>query len=268
LTHVVTTHPFSPRILVYVRAILVAPRQTFTAAQCWEDVALCRRLASFFIAVCMLANAAQADSLDDAVGALERSDYATALEVLQPLAEGGNAAAQYHLGLMYYKGHGVPPDIVEGVKWIRAAAEQGLDIAQLVLGSRYYAGEGVPQDYTEAARWWRLAAEQGLAGAQVLLGLSYRSGAGLEKDDSEAVRLFKRAADQDDAVAQYMLGIVYADGGEGVSRDNVRAHMWFSIAAAQGHPGALAAADQLAGRMTPEQIAEAQHLVQEWKPAQ
>jgi TPR repeat protein len=225
-----------------------------------------RRFTSFFILVCVLVGPAQAGALADGVAALERGDYAAALTLLRPLAEEGDAAAQYHLGLMFYKGHGVPLDTVEGVGWIRSAAEQGLAIAQFVLGSRYYAGEGVPQDYAEAARWWRQAADQGLAGAQVLLGLSYRSGAGVKKDDGEAVRWFRRAADQNDAVAQYMLGIEYADGAKAVPQDDVLAFMWFNLAAAQGHPDAKDAVDQLARRMTPEQIAEAQRLVREWKP--
>jgi TPR repeat protein len=167
---------------------------------------------------------------------------------------------------MFYKGHGVPLDLAEGVRWIQAAAEQGLDIAQLVLGSRYYSGEGVPQNYGEAARWWRLSGEQGLAGAQVLLGFAYRSGAGVEQNDSEAVRWFQRAAEQGDAVAQYMLGIAHADGAEGVPRDYVLAFMWFTLAAAQGHPEARDAVDQLASHMTPEQLAKAQRLAREWKP--
>jgi hypothetical protein len=232
------------------------------------DLASSRRFASIFVVLCILANPVLAAPSTDGVAALERGDYATALELLQPLAESGDAAAQYHLGLMFYKGHGVPLDIVGGVRWIQAAAEQGLGIAQFVLGSRYYAGEGVPQDYAEAARWWRLSAEQGLAGAQVLLGFAYRSGAGVERDDREAMRFFRSAAEQDDAVAQYMLGTAYAGGAEGVPPDDVLAFMWFDLAAAQGHPDAISAVDQLSGRMTREQIAEARRLARERKPTE
>ena len=38
---------------------------------------------------------------NEGVAALERGDYATALKELRPLAEQGNAVAQYNLGFMY-----------------------------------------------------------------------------------------------------------------------------------------------------------------------
>ena len=38
----------------------------------------------------------------------KRGDYATALREWKPLAEQGDADAQYNLGLMYANGHGVP----------------------------------------------------------------------------------------------------------------------------------------------------------------
>jgi hypothetical protein len=42
--------------------------------------------------------------------------------------------------------------------------------------------------------------------------------------------------------------------------------MWFSLAAVQGHKGALKNRDVVAGKMKPEQIAEAQQLAREWRP--
>jgi TPR repeat protein len=62
--------------------------------------------------------------------AFNRKDYVSALSIVRPLADQGNAIAQSNLGLMYET------------------------------------GQGVPQDYTEAARLYRLAADQGFAGAQ------------------------------------------------------------------------------------------------------
>ena len=39
--------------------------------------------------------------------AYDRGDYATALREWKPLAEQGNASAQFNLGVMYDKGRGV-----------------------------------------------------------------------------------------------------------------------------------------------------------------
>ncbi len=94
---------------------------------------------------------------DEAVAAYHRGDYATALRELRPLAEQGNAGAQYNLGNMYRKGLGVPQDYAEAARWYRKAAEQGNAEAQFNLGSMYYHGYGVPQDYVQAHMWYKLA---------------------------------------------------------------------------------------------------------------
>ena len=63
------------------------------------------------------------------------------------------------------------------------------------------------------------------------------------------------------------LGVMYAEG-RGVPQDYVRAHMWFSLSAAQGEQKAAKTLIEMAERqMTPAQITEAQKLAREWKPA-
>ena len=79
-----------------------------------------------------------------------RGDYATALREWRPLAEQGDAEAQFNLGLMYANGEGVPEDDVQAAFWFRKAAEQGDAAAQNNLGVRYDNGEGVPEDYVQA----------------------------------------------------------------------------------------------------------------------
>ena len=103
---------------------------------------------------------------DEAVAAYERGDHAAAVRALRPLAERGDARAQYNLGFMYKKGQGVPQDFAEAVRWYRKAAGQGIAEAQNWLAFMYDNGQGVPRDYAEAARWYRKAADQGVAAAQ------------------------------------------------------------------------------------------------------
>ena len=93
--------------------------------------------------------------------AYESGDYATALREWKSLAEQGNASAQYNLGLMYDKGHGVPQDYKTAVKWYTLAAERGDADSQTNLGVMYAKGQGVPQDYVLAHMWYNLAAAQG-----------------------------------------------------------------------------------------------------------
>ena len=54
--------------------------------------------------------------------AYNNGDYATALLEWKPLAEQGNADAQYNLGVMYYKGQGVIQDNVYAHMWFNIAA--------------------------------------------------------------------------------------------------------------------------------------------------
>ena len=164
----------------------------------------------------------------------EKGDYETALREFKPLAEQGNAAAQYNLGQMYRRGQGVPHDYKTAVKWYRLAAEQGNAYAQTNLGNRYRSGQGVPVDYKTAEKWFRLAAEQGIPHAQNNLGGLYHI-------------------------------------GQGVLKDYVYAHMWLSIAAisAEGMNASkyrdivAERRDFVAKQMTPSQLEKAQDLARE-----
>ena len=55
----------------------------------------------------------------------KRGDFATALRIFKPLAEQGDADAQYHLGMMYALGKGVPLDNVYAYMWVNIAASSG-----------------------------------------------------------------------------------------------------------------------------------------------
>ena len=84
-------------------------------------------------------------------------------------------------------------------------------------------------------------------------------------DYATALKEWRPLAEHGDAGAQYILGVLYATG-QGVPQDDVQAHMWVSLADAQGYKLARRARDELARRMTPAQITEAQRLAREWKP--
>jgi TPR repeat protein len=120
-------------------------------------------------------------------------------------------------------------------------------------------------DYAAAYREFKSLSEQGNLEAQDYLGGMYALGHGVPQDFVEAVKWFRKAAEQGYDNAQNNLGWMY-EHGEGVPQDLVLAHMWFNLAAAQGHRIAEDYRDNLAKKMTPSQIAEAQRLAREWKP--
>jgi hypothetical protein len=121
-------------------------------------------------------------------------------------------------------------------------------------------------DYPTALRLFRSLADQGTARAQNELGGMYADGKGVPRDYAEAVKWYRLAADQGDALAQFALGTMYGNG-QGMPQGYVRAHMWLNLSAAAGNQKAKKNRDDVAQRMTPAQIAEAQKLVREWKPA-
>ncbi len=77
-----------------------------------------------------------------------------------------------------------------------------------------------------------------------------------------ALKSFTLSAEQGDAFAQYSLGYMY-EHGRGVIQDNVRALMWYNIAASQGYKYATKNRDLLAKEMTPSQLEKAQDLARE-----
>jgi TPR repeat protein len=94
---------------------------------------------------------------NDGYDAYQKGDYKTAFNEFKPLAEQGDASAQYNLGVMYDNGKGVLKDDKEAVKWYRKAAEQGLASAQGNLGAMYANGHGVLKDLSKAKHWIKKA---------------------------------------------------------------------------------------------------------------
>jgi len=81
--------------------------------------------AAAIILVLGLATLVEAGPLEDADAAIKRRDYATALRLIRPLAEQGDANAQYNLGVFYDNGLGVPQDKVHAYMWFNLSAAQG-----------------------------------------------------------------------------------------------------------------------------------------------
>jgi TPR repeat protein len=161
--------------------------------------------------------------------AYQRGDYATALREWQPLAKQGQAVAQYNLGLLYANGQGVTKDDAQARQWYEKAALQNHAEAQVNLGSLYDYARGGPQDFKMAVRWYRRSAEQG------------------------------------NELAQKRLGLLY-ERGDGVQKDYVQAYMWYKLGAANGGKSGAIMRDELATKMTSDQLAEAKKLAREWKP--
>ena len=75
--------------------------------------------AVFLVVAC--ATVVAADAIEDAESTYNRGDYIKAARLLRPLADQGNARAQFNLGVMYERGQGVPQFDTEAVQWYRKA---------------------------------------------------------------------------------------------------------------------------------------------------
>jgi uncharacterized protein len=95
--------------------------------------------------------------------AYNRGDFTTALREWQPLAERGDARAQFSFGLLYENGDGVTRDYTKARQWYEKAAAQGDAKAQLYLGLQSSFGQGGPMDLVQAYKWYSLAAGNGNA---------------------------------------------------------------------------------------------------------
>jgi V8-like Glu-specific endopeptidase len=173
------------------------------------------------------AASAAGGELDDAVAAARRGEYAAALKRLSPLAEKGDARAQFDIGFMHAYG------------W------------------------GLPRDPAAALAWYDKAAGQGLAVAQHFLGLAFLNGEGVKPNDQEAARWFSRAAAQGFAQSQYLLGLMLLDG-RGVQPDAVQGYAWIVMAGQGGVRSAGRTVQRLP--LTEPQRAQAQEIIAHWKP--
>lgn len=186
-----------------------------------------------------------ANSYQKGMEAYKRGDHQIALEEWWPLANSGNAAAEFNLGLMYETGKGVAQDYNVAAEWYRKAALHGSANAQNNLGYLYTRGFGVPRDFSQAIKWYRKAAEQSYAEAQFSLGSFYLKGVGVAQSYTKAVQWYRKAADRDLALAQYNLGAMYL-AGQGVQKNREEAVKWYRKAALQGHVDARRALYELA----------------------
>jgi TPR repeat protein len=181
------------------------------------------------LAVCglLLAASAWSGESEKGLAAYNSTEYDTALAIWQPLAEAGDAESQYGLGMMYGNGFGVAMDDALAIKWYGMAAEQGHGGASCNLAVMHQNGWGVPLNEEEAIRLFMLAAEQGVAEAMVALGRHFAM------DFSEAY-------------------------------DPVEAYKWFSLAAMLEDIDAKVKRENIAEKLTAEQVADGNAMVALW----
>ena len=117
-------------------------------------------------------------------------------------------------------------------------------------------------DFKSALKEWLPLAEQGNSWAQYGVGKMFRRGNGVDQNYVEALRWYRLSAHQGFFNSQFELGAMYALG-QGVLQDYVRSHMWYNVASVNGSGFGGTERDEIAAKMTPEDISKAQAMASE-----
>jgi TPR repeat protein len=233
------------------------------------------------------------------LAAYDRGDFPMALQEWLPMAQRGDANAEFNVGLLYATGKGVKRDLGQAADWYRKAAEQGVGAAEFNLGVMYANGDAVPRDVHQAVKWlqkasdagipmgreelanlygskgienheksvenYTQAATQGSPTAQFDLALLYDLGQSVPRNYEEAMKWYRKAADQGYAPAMTNVGILYYNQ-EGVKRDLVQAYAWFVRAKLAGDPRAGDLLQMTMDKLKGEQIRQGETLAADWHP--
>src|SRR6478609_7534126 len=151
----------------------------------------------YLVAAALLAWAAapiSAQSVKAGIEAWQRADYAGAVAIWRPLAEKGDADAEFNLGQAYRLGRGVPTNLAAAKTWFERAASQGHVDAQTTLGLLLFQNGEQP----DGLKWLKQAAEKGEPRALLVYAYISRAAAqGLEPAKQTLAQLDKLMPLQD-----------------------------------------------------------------------
>ena len=109
-------------------------------------------------------------------------------------------------------------------------------------------------------------ARSGNADAEELIGVMYALGLGVARDDQRAFDWYLRASLKGHPGAQSGIGWYYEVGRGIPAPDLVRAYMWYALSAIGGDPDAAISVEEVVKKMTPEEIAKAHVMIDDYRP--
>lgn len=119
--------------------------------------------------------------------------------------------------------------------------------------------------FEEAREIFLPLAQGGNADAEELIGVMYAMGLGVERDDERAFDWYLRASLKGHPGAQSGIGWYYEVGRGIPAPDLPRAFAWYTLSAIGGDPDAAISMNEVVKKMTPEQIAKAELLIDDYK---
>lgn len=119
--------------------------------------------------------------------------------------------------------------------------------------------------FKEAREIFLPLAQGGNADAEELIGVMYAMGLGVERDDERAFDWYLRSSLKGHPGAQSGIGWYYEVGRGIPAPDLVRAYTWYVLSAIGGDPDAAISMNEVVKKMTPEEIAKAEILIDDYK---
>lgn len=114
----------------------------------------------------------QTNELDipmEVVEAILDDNWRRAYEIILPLADAGDASAEYFLGWFYEQGIEVPQSYEKAFEWWSKSASKGISESQCGLAQMYETGRGTGQSLTDAFVWYSHAIMNGEEEAEILI---------------------------------------------------------------------------------------------------
>jgi TPR repeat protein len=133
-----------------------------------------------------------AQSVKSGIEAWQRADYSGAVAMWRPLAEKGDADAEFNLGQAYRLGRGVTTNLAAAQTWFERAAKQGHLDAQTTLGLLLFQNG----DRAEGLKWLKQAADRDESRAQLVYGTALVNGDSVTQDPVLGYSYVSRAAAQ------------------------------------------------------------------------
>jgi TPR repeat protein len=126
------------------------------------------------------------------IDAWQRADYRGAVAAWRPLAEQGDADAQFNLGQAYRLGRGVPTNLAAAKTWFERSANQGHVDAETTLGLLLFQNN----DQSEGLKWLKKASQKGEPRAMLVYGTALVNGDSVTQDPVLGYAYVSRAAAQ------------------------------------------------------------------------
>ncbi|WP_124304506.1 tetratricopeptide repeat protein [Pseudomonas chlororaphis] len=168
---------------------------------------------ALFLTAVVLLGCNEPLSFDQAMKLYNQKDYASAVNALSLLAEGGDYRAQLVLGRHFLQADS--KDGAKSARYFKMAVDQGDIDALFFLGRAYLNGEGVPQNPTMGEEYLVRAGNAGSTAALITLGIRYSrmmSSIGSAEHGKKALVLFQNAFLYGDELAAPLISSIYMGG--------------------------------------------------------